>query len=556
MSTIDITATTRSTGTTRAGASSATSGWSDGSTAAHDPFAAHFERALSHDGPTDRVADRSHDRRRDDRPVGDDRSDRADRSDRSDRPDRPDRSDRSGHAARPERRDRAAGHVDDRRRPERRDDPQPSTTAADALADAPAEHDAADEPADAAATVATTVAAASIVAVTAAAESVTPAVPDGASSGDAAAAAVSAIGTATDAPAGALRPSSPAGADPTPAVAGGTDLAAGADADADAVTPGASVSVAEAASATTSRAGGDAFTSGTAESAEAQAITGAEQELASTASPTAGDPTATPVGDPEPEQGIDRGGDQGGGTNATGTGTSGTTMPSGPAVASRAAGSAQRIAADRTGGTAAGHAAPSPTTIASTAVAASPGGDESSRAAEPTRSPGAPSATPSIGSAPAADTRIVDEAIAPTEIASGEATARSDRRSADVPLMRTPGLDRITVDLSDEGLGPLTVQAVNGAGGLHVRLQAGERGVAEALAGAADQLRDDLEAGGTRLGSLDIGHRDPRSGGGAHRYTPDRRTSLTTEPAAAAVAATSTTRPSLTPSAHGLDVRI
>ena len=117
-------------------------------------------------------------------------------------------------------------------------------------------------------------------------------------------------------------------------------------------------------------------------------------------------------------------------------------------------------------------------------------------------------------------------------------------------------LDRITVDLSDEGLGPLTVQAVNGAGGLHVRLQAGERGVADALAGAADQLRDDLEAGGTRLGSLDIGHRDPRSGGGAHRYTPDRHTSLTTEPAAAAVGAASTTRPSLTSSAHGLDVRI
>ncbi len=85
----------------------------------------------------------------------------------------------------------------------------------------------------------------------------------------------------------------------------------------------------------------------------------------------------------------------------------------------------------------------------------------------------------------------------------------------DGSLLRAPGLDRISIDLSDEGLGPLTLQAANGAGGLHVRLTAGDRAVGDALAGAADQLRRDLESGGTRLGSLDVGHRDSGSQGRA-----------------------------------------
>ncbi|CAB4598435.1 unannotated protein [freshwater metagenome] len=70
----------------------------------------------------------------------------------------------------------------------------------------------------------------------------------------------------------------------------------------------------------------------------------------------------------------------------------------------------------------------------------------------------------------------------------------------------------MTVDLSDEGLGPLTLQAAAGAGGLHLRLAAGDRAVGDALAGAAEQLRRDLEASGTTLASFDVGHRSDTSG--------------------------------------------
>ena len=67
---------------------------------------------------------------------------------------------------------------------------------------------------------------------------------------------------------------------------------------------------------------------------------------------------------------------------------------------------------------------------------------------------------------------------------------------------------RMSMDLSDEGLGPLTLQALSGAGVVHLKLTAGDRQVGEALARAGDELRRELEAGGTRLGSLDIGHGD------------------------------------------------
>ena len=67
---------------------------------------------------------------------------------------------------------------------------------------------------------------------------------------------------------------------------------------------------------------------------------------------------------------------------------------------------------------------------------------------------------------------------------------------------------RMSMDLSDEGLGPLTLQALSGAGVVHLKLTAGDRQVGDALARAGDELRRDLEAGGTRIGSLDIGHGD------------------------------------------------
>ena len=60
------------------------------------------------------------------------------------------------------------------------------------------------------------------------------------------------------------------------------------------------------------------------------------------------------------------------------------------------------------------------------------------------------------------------------------------------PLATTPGeraghglpvsVPRLSIDLSDEGLGPLTLQAQQGAGGVHVRLTAGDAAVGDLLA--------------------------------------------------------------------------
>jgi hypothetical protein len=84
----------------------------------------------------------------------------------------------------------------------------------------------------------------------------------------------------------------------------------------------------------------------------------------------------------------------------------------------------------------------------------------------------------------------------------------------------------MSIDLSDEGLGPLTLQAANGVGGLQLRLTAGDRAVGDALAASAHELRRDLEASGTLLGSLDVGHRDtpgnPGNQGRDGRGLPDR----------------------------------
>lgn len=67
-------------------------------------------------------------------------------------------------------------------------------------------------------------------------------------------------------------------------------------------------------------------------------------------------------------------------------------------------------------------------------------------------------------------------------------------------------LPSISVDLSDEGLGPMQLQARQGADGLHLTITAADREVGAALARAGSELRRDLEAAGTLVGSLDIGH--------------------------------------------------
>jgi hypothetical protein len=76
------------------------------------------------------------------------------------------------------------------------------------------------------------------------------------------------------------------------------------------------------------------------------------------------------------------------------------------------------------------------------------------------------------------------------------------RRSGGLPV----SVPSLSMDLSDEGLGPLTLHAMNGAGAVHLKLTAGDRAVGDMLARAGGELRRDLEAGGTTVGSLDIGH--------------------------------------------------
>ena len=143
---------------------------------------------------------------------------------------------------------------------------------------------------------------------------------------------------------------------------------------------------------------------------------------------------------------------------------------------------------------------------------------------------------------------------------SAPATASRPQREAD--LLRTPGLDRMSIDLSDEGLGPLTLQASNGLGGLQLRLTAGERAVGDALAASAHQLREELEASGTRLGSLDVGHRDarrdahPGTGGRRQRDAIDRVGSVGDDRALArSLAAATRQRPTID-AAGGLDLLI
>lgn len=72
----------------------------------------------------------------------------------------------------------------------------------------------------------------------------------------------------------------------------------------------------------------------------------------------------------------------------------------------------------------------------------------------------------------------------------------------------------MTVDLSDEGLGPLSLRAHQSGSGLHVTLAAGESATRELLLSQSMQLRSELESVGP-VGSLDV--TDSLSGGGGGR---------------------------------------
>jgi hypothetical protein len=119
----------------------------------------------------------------------------------------------------------------------------------------------------------------------------------------------------------------------------------------------------------------------------------------------------------------------------------------------------------------------------------------------------------------------------------------------------------MSVDLSDEGLGPLTLHAQQSASGLHLTLNATDSATRDLLSRQEAALRNDLEASGTALGSLDIQNAGPRSSGGrsgSHGDQGPTRSSLTSAnaTASAASAVTTLTRSRRASSSDGVDLLI
>jgi hypothetical protein len=118
----------------------------------------------------------------------------------------------------------------------------------------------------------------------------------------------------------------------------------------------------------------------------------------------------------------------------------------------------------------------------------------------------------------------------------------------------------MSVDLSDEGLGPLTLHALQSASGVHLTLEAADQATRDLLTSQGRALRNELEAGGTTLGSLDIQHSGPGSSGERGAGTPSGRidrTGVTRSPlGASATTPLATIRPRPTPSADGVDLLI
>jgi len=118
----------------------------------------------------------------------------------------------------------------------------------------------------------------------------------------------------------------------------------------------------------------------------------------------------------------------------------------------------------------------------------------------------------------------------------------------------------MSVDLSDEGLGPLTLHALQSASGVHLTLEAADQATRDLLTSQGRALRNELEAGGTALGSLDIQHSGPGSSGERGAGTPSGRidrTGVTRSPlGASATTPLATIRPRPTPSADGVDLLI
>jgi hypothetical protein len=131
------------------------------------------------------------------------------------------------------------------------------------------------------------------------------------------------------------------------------------------------------------------------------------------------------------------------------------------------------------------------TVVADAGAAAETAATESTSPA-PTPTPGAESASRRVSFAEAA------QAADPAPLSEPTTSSKSEVRA---PL----SLPSISVDLSDEGLGPMQLQARQGPDGLHLTLTAADREVGAALARAGAELRRDLESAGTTVGSLNVG---------------------------------------------------
>lgn len=105
-------------------------------------------------------------------------------------------------------------------------------------------------------------------------------------------------------------------------------------------------------------------------------------------------------------------------------------------------------------------------------------------------------------------------------------------------------LPSLSVDLSEEGLGPLRLRALNGAGVVHLELTASDPVITDLLVRAGHELRRDLEASGTAVGDLHIAQGNPGGGdrgssGSDSRYWQDpssddqRRSAPATTPSSA-----------------------
>ncbi len=216
-------------------------------------------------------------------------------------------------------------------------------------------------------------------------------------------------------------------------------------------------------------------------------------------------------------------------------------------------------------------AAPSTEAVEAAAAAAMEPVAVRSGADEPVVSAAAPqrssASTDAAVSAAAHAGRPTTDAATASAAPTGPAVPAGADQLADLRRMRERAAlggargGSMSVDLSDEGLGPLTLHAQQSAGGLHLTLNAADPATRDLLSRQEAALRSDLEASGATLGSLDIQQAGARSSGGRGSGAGEQATprsplisSSATSPAASTVGALA--RSSRTASSDGVDLLI